>query len=58
MRLAQLGSSDVEDRTNTEEKSPQHCAELWNEVKLHHLTQMVVVAGGMRLELGGQRMLQ
>ncbi len=32
-------------------KSSQSSAKLRNEVELHHLTQMVVVAGGMRLEL-------
>ncbi len=41
----------MEDRTDAKEKSSQSSAKLRNEVELHHLTQMVVVAGGMRLEL-------
>lgn len=41
----------MEDGTDAEEKSPQSSTKLRNEVELHHLAQMVVVAGGMRLEL-------
>lgn len=51
LHSAQFRSGDVEDGTDAEEKSPQSSTELRNEVELHHLTQMVVVAGGMRLEL-------
>lgn len=40
----------MEDGTDAKEKSPQSSAKLRNEVELHHPTQMVVVAGGMRLE--------
>lgn len=41
----------MEDGTDAEEKPPQSSTELRNEVELHHLAQMVVVAGGVRLEL-------
>lgn len=44
-------SSDVEDGTDPQEETPEDSSQLGDEVKLHHFTQVGVVAGGMGLEL-------
>lgn len=46
-----LGSSDVEDEADAQEEAPEDCSQLGDQVKLHHFTQLGVVAGGMGLEL-------
>lgn len=46
-----LGSSDVEDRADAQEEAPENGPQLGDQVKLHHFTQLGVVAGRMGLEL-------
>lgn len=50
-----LSTSDVEDRADTQEEAPEHGPQLGDQVELHHFTQVVVVAGGMGLELEKRR---
>lgn len=46
-----LGSSDVEDGTDAQEETPEDGPQFGDQVKLHHFTQLGVVAGSMGLEL-------
>lgn len=46
-----LGSCDVEDGADAQEEAPEDGPQLGDQVKLHHFTQVGVVAGGMGLEL-------
>lgn len=46
-----LWSSDVEDRADAQEEAPEDGSQLWDQVKLHHFTQVGVVARCMGLEL-------
>lgn len=46
-----MSSSDVEDGANAQEEAPEDGPQLRDQVKLHHLTQVGVVAGRVRLEL-------
>lgn len=46
-----LRSSDVEDRADAQEEAPEDGPQLRDKVKLHHFTQVGVVAGGMGFEL-------
>lgn len=46
-----LGSSDVEDRADAQEEAPEDGPQLRDKVKLHHFTEVGVVAGGMGFEL-------
>lgn len=44
-------SSDVEDQADAHEETSEDGSQLWDQVKLHHFTQVGVVAGCMGLEL-------
>ncbi len=46
-----LGSSDVEDGADAQEEAPEDSPQLGDQVKLHHFTQVGVVAGSVGLEL-------
>lgn len=46
-----LGRSDVEDGADAQEEAPEDGPQLRDQVKLHHFTQVGVVAGSMGLEL-------
>lgn len=50
-----LGSSDVEDGADAQEEAPEDGPQLGDQVKLHHFTQVGVVAGGMGLKLEKKR---
>lgn len=50
-RALWMSSSDVEDGADAQEEAPEDGPQLWDQVKLHHLTQVGVVAGSVRLEL-------
>lgn len=50
-----LGSSDVEDGADAQEETPEDGPQLGDQVKLHHFTQVGVVAGGMGLKLEKKR---
>lgn len=41
----------MEDRADAQEEAPENGPQLGDQVKLHHFTQVGVVAGGMGLEL-------
>lgn len=50
-RALWMSSSDVEDGADAQEEAPEDGPQLRDQVKLHHLTQVGVVAGSVRLEL-------
>ena len=52
---AGLRGGDVEDGTDAEEEAAQHGAQLGDQVELHHLTQVGVVTGRVRLKLRRER---
>lgn len=41
----------MEDGADAQEEAPEDGPQLWDQVKLHHFTQVGVVAGSMGLEL-------
>lgn len=46
-----MSSRDVEDGADAQEEAPEDGPQLRDQVKLHHLTQVGVIAGSVRLEL-------
>lgn len=48
---AALRSSDVEDGADAQEEAPEDGSQLGDQVELHHLTQVVVVARSVGLKL-------
>lgn len=52
-----LGSRDVEDGTDAQEKTPEDGPQLGDQVILHHFTELGVVAGSMGLELDNREKL-
>lgn len=49
-----LRSRDVEDGTYAQEETPEDGPQLGDQVKLHHFTELGVVAGSVGLELKKQ----
>lgn len=50
-----LGRSNVEDGADAQEEAAEDGPKLWDQVELHHLTQVGVVAGGVGLKLDGRK---
>lgn len=50
-----LRRSDVEDGADAQEEAAEDGPKLWDQVELHHLTQVGVVAGGVGLKLDGRK---
>jgi len=54
-RRRPLGRRDVEDGADAQEEAAEDGPQLWDQIELHHLTQVGVVAGGVGLELEAER---
>lgn len=50
-----LRRGDVEDGADAQEEAAEDGPKLWDQVELHHLTQVGVVAGGVGLKLDGRK---